>query len=988
MSARTAPAVESTGPATPATSPAGPSGRPPGAGRFHSWRVAVRIARRDAWRSKGRSLLVVAMIALPITGVSAADITIRSAHLTTDQKVTRDIGAADARLSSAGMGAEPVFQSPSGDQVSAAHTAKPGSPAEAEQNAHPEVDPRIAMPAGARWITDQSTYAGIRTTSGLLSTEVRELKADDPMAAGILDLDRGRFPAAPDEMAATKGFLKDSGLRVGSRVRAFGLDRSYRIVGAYDLPDELSDDQLLAVPGAFINAFTAVQRTTGSDASGTAPRTYLVSVPGAVTWDMVQRANTKGVVVMSRQVRLHPPANSEVPLYRAQGADGTTFSSPDRKTVMAVAATIVGLAMLEICLLAGPAFAVGARRSRRQLGLVGANGGDRRHIRAIVLSGGLVIGAVAAVVGTLLGLGLTVVLRGALERYVGQRFGGLTLRPLELLGIAGLAVLTGVAAAVVPAVSASRQSVLTSLTGRRGVRHANRTLPVLGAGAVCLGGGLALFGSMRTDSVLVVGGGSAIAELGIVALTPTLVGLFGRLGRWLPLAPRLALRDAVRNRGRTAPAVAAVLAAVAGTVAVATYAASSDRSAAEEYEARVPRGVVAVTSSYDQGRDLGAVQAAVAKRFPITGRADVSRMVAGRRICDVYVREDGCGQVQPVMPRRNICPLDGPSGVEGFTLAQRRALAFDWRCERSSPTVAIQTDDEVLVGGPAVLHALGIRDGTAEQALARGDSVLFSKAYDDHGSLDIQVVSDVVKADAMSTEDTSTGGGAPGNWPVRKLPVYVAAEKLPYGVTAVVPQRAADAAHIRTVPVGSYFTTGRMPSGKQKQALDRDLADQDLRADVYVERGYAGKNGVVVLALLIFAGMVTVGAAGIATGLAQTDAEPDLRTLSAIGASPRVRRTLSGFQCGVIAAMGVLLGVAAGVVPATGLRRTELRSQWRAYHQALDGGYASSPQQHPHVPIVLPWEMLGLLIVVVPVGAAVLAALITRSKVQGRRAEV
>jgi len=34
------------------------------------------------------------------------------------------------------------------------------------------------------------------------------------------------------------------------------------------------------------------------------------------------------------------------------------------------------------------------------------------------------------------------------------------------------------------------------------------------------------------------------------------------------------LRDAVRNRGRTAPAVAAVLAAVAGTVAVATYAAS------------------------------------------------------------------------------------------------------------------------------------------------------------------------------------------------------------------------------------------------------------------------------------------------------------------------------------------------------------------------------------------------------------------------------
>ena len=67
-----------------------------------------------------------------------------------------------------------------------------------------------------------------------------------------------------------------------------------------------------------------------------------------------------------------------------------TGSGPGgRITEEAVLITVVGLAMLEICLLAGPAFAVGARRSRRQLGLVGANGGERRHIRAVVLSGGL-----------------------------------------------------------------------------------------------------------------------------------------------------------------------------------------------------------------------------------------------------------------------------------------------------------------------------------------------------------------------------------------------------------------------------------------------------------------------------------------------------------------------------------------------------------------------------------------------------------------------
>lgn len=972
----------------PAAPPENPGDRAPDSGRFHSWRVAVRIARRDAWRSKGRSLLVIAMIALPITGVSAADITIRSSQLTAEQKVTREIGAADARLSASGS-AEPMFQTPDGDQYAPAHQEAEDSSDGSQEASAPGADPRRAIPAGARWITDQEAYAPIRTRSGLLNTEVRELKAGDPIAAGMLDLDRGWFPRAPDEMAATNAFLKSSGLHVGSRVRAFGLDRVYRIVGAYDLPSSLAQEQLDALPGAFIAPYTAHQKAAGSYGSVAEAPSYLVVIRGDFTWPMVEQANTKGVLVVSRQVRLHPPARSDVPLYRTPDGRPNIVSTSVTSAALAVAATIVGLAMLEICLLAGPAFAVGARRSRRQLGLVGANGGDRRHIRAIVLSGGLVMGAVAAVVGTLFGLVLTVALRGPLEGYVGQRFGGIALRLPELLGIAGLAVLTGLAAAVVPAISAARQSVLSSLTGRRGVRHANRTLPVIGAGAVCLGAGLAVLGALRTDSQVAVAVGSAVAELGIVALTPTLVGAFGRLGRWLPLAPRLALRDAVRNRGRTAPAVAAVLAAVAGTVAVATYTASSDRSDQESYQALLPRGVVAVNASYNQGRGLGAVQEAVAKRFPVTGRADVSRLVTGRRICDVYNGDPGCGVVQPVVPKANVCPLDAAQsgqvadGTESLSTAERRKLAFDWRCDRSSTPVAIQTDGDVLVGGPAVLHALGIRDGAAEQALARGETVLFSKPYDDHGSLDLQIVDDVSKAgDTTMAED---GSAASGRWPVKRLPVYLAEEHLPYGVKAVVPERAARAARITTVPVGSLFTTSRVPSGKEKQAVDKDLADRGVQAQVYVERGYTGKGSAVELALAIFAGLVTVGAAGIATGLSQTDAEPDLRTLAAIGASPRVRRTLSGFQCGVIATMGVLLGAVAGVLPAIGLRRMELRLAWEDYHRALDEGY---PGNLPHVPIVLPWGMLGLLIVLVPIGSTVLAALITRSRVQqGRRME-
>lgn len=957
--------------------PGGSAFRP--GGGLSSWRVAIRIARRDAWRNKGRSLMVLAMIALPIVGVSAADVTIRSSQLTAEQKITRDMGAADARLTSAYLGPQPVFQSPDGNETRPAHESGDDSDS-ANASEPPPVDLTTAIPAGAHWITDQQSWVQMHTKSGLLSTEVRELKADDPTAKGIMHLTKGRFPAAPGEVMATGGFLKSSGLHVGSPVSAYGFDHSYRIVGAYELPSDLKATQLDALPGSFIKPYEAARKAAGADASSN-DLSYLVSVGHDFSWPMVEQANTRGVTVVSRAVLLHPPARDQVPLYKAQGTQDLVMQSgAERAAAVAIAATIAGLSVLEICLLAGPAFAVGARRSRRQLGLVGANGGDRRHIRAIVLSGGLVIGAVAAVVGTLLGLLLTVALRGVLEDYVGSRFGGLTLRPLELLGISALAVLTGVLAAIAPAITASRQSVLSSLTGRRGVRHANRVLPFIGVGAMVLGGAIALYGSLRTDDNLVVAAGSAIAELGMVAVTPTLVGMAGRLGRWLPLSPRLALRDAVRNRGRTAPAVAAVLAAVAGTVAVATYAASSDRQDRDDYHARAPRGVYVVSTGTNQGRDLPAVRAAVQKRLPVSGRADVSRLAVGSRICDMYSSQPGCGAVEALVPKANQCPSQAEDGVESLSLAQRRALVSDWRCTFDAGDAAITSESGILVGGPAVLHALGVHDGAAERALARGESVLFDRADLDHGDLRLRI-----------DPDENAGGSQDGKLPpgarIVALPVHLSTAHRPYGIAAVLPQRAVTAAGLRSVPLGSLFTTSRMPTGEQRQALSSDLAKIGTDADTYLERGYQPNSGVVLLALTIFAGLVTVGAAGIATGLAQADAEPDLRTLAAIGAEPRVRRTLSGFQSGVVAAMGVVLGTVAGVVPAVGLRRAERHHEWDYYHQMVDRGWGSG-SDIPHVPVVLPWTTMAMLVVAVPVGAALLAALVTRSRTEiARRAE-
>ena len=92
-----------------------------------------------------------------------------------------------------------------------------------------------------------------------------------------------------------------------------------------------------------------------------------------------------------------------------------------------------------------------------------------------------------------------------------------------------------------------------------------------------------------------------------------------------------------------------------------------------------------------------------------------------------------------------------------------------------------------------------------------------------------------------------------------------------------------------------------------------------MEAYLSVERGYDSEYGLGLLALVAGAGVITLGAAGIATGLAQADARADHATLAAVGAAPRLRRTLAAAQALSISGLGTALGVAAGFVPAVAL---------------------------------------------------------------------
>ncbi|MEW1692844.1 FtsX-like permease family protein [Streptomyces sp. NPDC091265] len=937
---------------------------------FTGWRAALRIARRDAMRAKGRSALVVAMIALPVLGVTAADVTYRSATQTETEKLTAEMGAADALFKDPGSG--PMEQSVNGDNYGSLSDTPPSEDA-------PALDLRTAFPQGARGISIQSVPASVTTGYGITDTDIFEFRVSDPLARGKIDLVDGTFPHGPGEIAATESFLKSSGLHVGSRTTLRGPEQKYTITGAVEQPDDLEVKALYAVPGAVIAPWKA---TAAHDKKVLPPNagetTWLVKASGAqgVSWPEVMAANKKGALVVSRQVVLDPPPDSEVPLTRRLGSNTMSSGSTE---LSAALVTVVAMAVLEIVLLAGPAFAVGARRSRRQLGLVGTCGGDRRHVRAVVLSGGLVLGGVGAVVGVAAGLLLTVVFRPMIEDQAGQRFGSLSLHPKELLAVAAIGLVTGLLAAFAPAVVASRQSVLESLTGRRGVRRSSRVLPVVGSCALAVGVAVAVFGGVSGRSTLVAGG-SVVAELGLLACIPVIVGLLGRLGRRLPLSPRMALRDAARNRGRTAPAVAAIMAAVAGSVAVATFMSSKMAESDYEYTPMLgEKSVVLYTTDEKSVERLPLARAAVEQNMAATGRpADVSRVWAGSD-CNVYYEdEDSCGSMELVKPtgKGHTCPLNTKGAKElaaRLTAEEHRSMMHSPACldERYTMGTFGSGGSNIVVGDAALLKTyVKLDDPAAAAALAAGTPVLLNRAYAKDGEVTLKSVH------RYSEKDKKNRARHPG--PARRttdrMKVYVADAKYAEtpGIRMIMPERSAQRIGLHTALYGSVYSVSRPPTDAEEQRTS--AAIEQAGGGVYVQAaaGSRDREDIMMLVLTLFAGVVTLGAAAITTGLAKADAEADLTTLSAVGAPLRVRRSLSGFQCLVVALTGVLLGTGAGLVPAVALRLIDLRNALREMRM--------SPMESAYTPIVVPWETIGLLAVVVPLLAGALAALLTRSR--------
>ena len=887
----------------------GPAGDGLRSGRVAGWLVrwwlALRLARRDARRARGRTALVLLMVGLPVTVVVAGATLVRTADVSPVEALPGRLGAADARIE--GLAREPVSADPVLGEPLAVPGADPAPWSAAEVSA--------LLPAGSRLVERRTGSVEYRTGAGYATADGSVDDLTDPLREGAVTVVEGRVPQRDGEVAVTPALAERAG--VGDELLLTRDDVPVTVVG------------VLRSTGLGWSA--VVLPPASADLLRGATPEFFAEVPGGLDWPAVQELNAQGLVVVSREVVLDPPPAEEwLPPGGTSGSTGTAAQT-------AVVALVVTVLLLEVVLMAGPAFAVGLRRRRRDLALLAANGATPADLRRAVLASGLLLGGGAALAGALLGVALAWPAVPVLEERFDVTSGPFDVPVRDALVVVTAGALAGLAAAYVPARQAARTDVAVTLAGRRGQVRSSRRLPVLGLLVAAAGLVLTVLGARGTE--FAVAGGAVLLVAGLLLATSWLVGLLTPLARRLPVSGRLAVRDATRNRTRTAPAVAAVMATVAGVTALAIGSASDSAQSERDYVPRAPMGAAVVTGA--GGTDWDAVTAAVGRGLPgrdVVGVDGVSWSDPEGRL--LRVARPGCS---------------GPVDDCG------------WSDDAGVP-VALSLAD-VLVGEPDTLADLlpaHLAPGVAA-ALAQGRvAVLGTGAVDAQGVVRLEAV----RYDEADGRPESLGAV---DLPGAEVPL-AAGGQVDLPAQVFVP---ASLAGQLPVPVETIHLVAGGPdapvTAAEETRLGEALAALDATVGLYVERGWSDDLSIARLVLLLVGGTLVLVATLTATGLAVADARPDAATLAAIGAPPRIRRLVAMGSAAVVGGFGALLGVLAGLPPGIAV----------AYPlTSTDHGAGADPV------VVVPWDLLAAVAVGVPLLAVVVTGLVVRSRLPMTRRAV
>ena len=669
---------------------------------------------------------------------------------------------------------------------------------------------------------------GHRSVSVPGSVETLDYRSQTPGGAyssELLALRSGSYPMGAGEVAVTDGVAESLRLEVGSTLALDGRRRT--VVGIVENPSRLSDEFALVSPSS-ASPDVVDLLVDGSEAE------HDSFVPGL--------------------------GNRSSSPYAGSMFKGNDVSETAETLAMFSVATVF---LLLASLVAAAGFAVVAQRRLRQLGMLAAVGATGKHLRLVMLTNGAVVGTLAAVIGTIAGLGLWLVFAPTLESAVDHRIDRLSL-PWVLIAMAGLVAIVGAtAAAWWPGRTVARLPVLLALSGRppkpRPARHsAIAAAALIAAGIACL----ALSGR---DSPPLIIAGLLATILGSLLLGPLAIRTFSVVAGRVSIAPRLALRDLARYQARSGAALAAVTLAL-GIAATVVVTASAEEAKKASEPASLSDLQIRLYLGPSEDRTL----------TPVDAPAQLDRLAAGAR--RVAAQLDGATVVTLGKATEPGAP---PMTVGTTRFLPTVELTKSFRSPEGGKSYRAQS--EAYVATPAVLEYLGIDPATIDP----GTDFLVDRSVT---AKDLVIPSFTSRREIAVTnvQKIDTGQHLFGAESGRTPPYFITLNGLRrHGW--------------KQIPAG-WLVQSSQPLTSDQIAAARDAAAE---GGLTIETQRKSNPPTEVMSIATAAGgLLALAILAMTVGLIRGESAGDLRTLTAAGATSGIRRTLTATTAGALALLG------------------------------------------------------------------------------------
>jgi putative ABC transport system permease protein len=710
--------------------------------------------------------------------------------------------------------------------------------------------------------TDAIGHRSLRVPGSVDPVDFRSQDPRGPYGDPRLALRRGSHPEGPGQVAVTDGVATLLGLEIGDPLALDGRRRT--VVGIVENPRDLSDEFALVSPSsAGAPDEVTVLVDAGADSVGAFMDTHAGGERSALVGSEARQSN--------------------------RGADALAMFSV--ATVFLLLATLVAAA----------GFAVIAQRRLRQLGALAAIGATEKHLRLVLLTNGAVVGAIGALIGAIMGLAIWLVLVPTLEPAVGHRIDPLSLPSTLLVAVVLVAILGATAAAWWPGRVVARIPVTLALSARpprpRATHHSTIVAVVLIAAGI---GSLALSG--RDSEPLIVAGLLATI-VGTLLLGPLAIRLVARAARHTAITPRLALRDLARYQARSGAALAAITLALGIAAAVVIVTAAEEKQSAGEAPNLSNRQIRVYTGG-TADPDFIAIQPP----------AELERMAA--RVRQLAVGLDDAAVIplhNAFQPGEQPGAIDGVRGRHPEALTRKIDNPESKRWSRRAmlclgPRAGCYvTESRLYVTTPALLRYLGIDPATVDPS---------TDFLADRSVPTDKLVTASEQPTARAGEDPKVTERAVTN--VQRIDsrrLFGSPEAEPgLAPTSFITPDGLRRRGWRQVPSGWLIESSR-PLTSEQIADARELA---AGAGLTIETQRESTSHAELSAIATAAGaLLALGILAMTVGLIRSETAGDLRTLTAAGATSRVRRMLTATTAGTLALLGALLGVAGAYVALT-----------------------------------------------------------------------